>query len=80
MVINLYKMEEKKKLDAFEDFSFTKKIRILNIVIYALIIFFGNIYKNYVLLILTFYIHLIIILLFLILELRYTILTKKSFF
>lgn len=73
-------MEENKQLNEFRNFNFTKKIRILNIIIYALIIIFGNVYKNYVFLILVFYIHIFLILLFLILELRYMVLTKKSFF
>lgn len=74
------KMEKNKELDGFGDFNFTKKIRILNVLVYVLIIFFGNVYKDYVLLILSFYTHMFLILLFLILELRYVILTKKGFF
>lgn len=62
----------------FGDFSFTKKIRIVNVLVYGLIIFFANIYKHFTLALLFIYIHMFVSILFLFLELRYMILIKKA--
>lgn len=69
-------MEE---ISNFKGLSFTKDIRILNVIIYALLIFFGNIYQHFVLILLFFYLHLLVVLLFTILEVRYALLTRKNF-
>ncbi|CAA9198755.1 hypothetical protein FLACOL7796_02319 [Flavobacterium collinsii] len=69
-------MEE---ISNFKGISFTKNIRILNVIIYALLIFFGNIYEHFVLVLLFFYLHLLVILIFIILELRYVVLARKNF-
>jgi hypothetical protein len=71
-------MNIEKETSGFNDFSFTEKVRILNILIYGLIIFFANIYEHFMLALLFIYIHIFVSLLFLVLELRYLILTKKS--
>ena len=73
-------MNIEKETSGFNDFSFTEKVRILNIVIYGLIIFFANIYEHFALALLFIYIHIFVSLLFLVLELRYMILTKRNFF
>lgn len=69
-------MEE---MSNFKGFSFTKKIRILNVIIYVLVMFFANIYQNFVFVLLFFYLHLLIILLFAILEIRHAVLTGTNF-
>jgi len=73
-------MNIEKETNGFKDFSFTEKIRIFNVIVYGLLIFFANIYQHFALILLLFYIHLFVISLFLILELQYVILTKKNFF
>ncbi len=70
---------ERKKIK-FNELSYTEKTRIINVIIYGLLIFFATIYPHFAILILLLYMHLFVISLFLILELRYVIVTKKSFF
>jgi len=69
-------MEE---INNFRWLRFTKNIRILNVIIYALLIFFGNIYQHFILVLLFLYLHLFVILLFITLEIRYVVLTRKNF-
>ena len=72
-------MSVKKEISQFKYLNFTKKVRILNILVYALVFFFANIYQHFTLTLLFFYLHLFVITLFLILELRYIVITKRNF-
>lgn len=72
-------MSVKKEISQFKYLNFTKKVRILNILVYALVFFFANIYQHFALILLFFYLHLFVITLFLILELRYIVVTKRKF-
>ncbi|WP_310558277.1 hypothetical protein [Flavobacterium sp.] len=62
------------------ELSFTEKTRIINVIIYGLGMIFAYTTEYFFVILLLLYIHLFVISLFLILELRYVILTKKNFF